>query len=177
MQDDFQNQAEEIRAGDFRKAWPAALGVAMRQASELISQLEQTNRSITETKDRVVGLAKLVPTAIEQAEGRLNLAVSEVTSQIVAAERRLVEASHASIAELNRALGEAQTATLELNMRLTNEQQSFLAELKNERLALVRSRSDADAAFALVVKLQQNLETEKRLFNSRSPWQKIFKKS
>lgn len=176
MQDDSQNQVEDIRAGDFRKAWPTALAVAMRQASELVSQLEQTNRSITETKDRVVGLAKLVPAAIEQAEGRLNLAVNEVTLKIVGVERHLVETSQASIAELNRAVLEAQSATLELNRQLMVEQRAFLIELKEEKLALARTRADTDVALVHLAKVQLNLENMKKALGSKTFWQRMFSK-
>ena len=177
MQDSFQNQVENIRPGDFQKAWPTALSVAMRQASELVGQLEQTNRSIAETKDRVVGLAKLVPAAIAQAEGRLNLAVNEVTLKIASVELHLVDASQASITELNRAVLEAQSATLELNRQLMIEQRAFLIELKEEKLALIRTRTDTDAAMVHLAKVQKNLEDMKKALGSKTFWQRLFSKT
>lgn len=177
MQDDFQNQVENIRPGDFQKAWPTALAVAMRQASDLVGQLEQTNRSISETKDRVVGLAKLVPAAIAQAEGRLNLAVNEVVLKIAGVERHLVSATQASITELNRAVLKAQAATLELNRQLMVEQRAFLVELKEEKLALSRTRADADVALVHLAKVQLNLEEMKKDLGSKTFWQRMFSKT
>ncbi len=66
---------EGLRADDFRRAWPTALAVAMRETAELTSQIEKsTERVEAATRDAVM-VAELLPQMVKelrsvlQAEG------------------------------------------------------------------------------------------------------------
>ncbi len=54
----------QIRGEDFRKAWPNALAISLREAAQLADQLEVT-------KDSVVELAKKSPWMLQAADDRL----------------------------------------------------------------------------------------------------------
>lgn len=182
------NDELQIRAEDFKKAWPNALARAMGEASSLLAQLSETNLAVGETKDKMVKLAQIVPAAIQQAEEKLDLVVSEIISgldrkadltvaRIADAESHLVDATHLAIHALNEAVTAAQTAAEAANTESVAGQTKFLMELKDERLALVSARSAADNVLASIHKAQAQLDQGRREFSRKKLWSRLFAKT
>lgn len=56
---------ENLRAEDFRRAWPTALSVAMGQVIELTQKIEEAAEKVETANNNSVIIAELIPTMIK----------------------------------------------------------------------------------------------------------------
>ena len=122
---------EGLRADDFRRAWPTALAVAMRETAELTSQIEKsTERVEAATRDAVM-VAELLPQMVKelrtvlQAEGAklLDGSRAELLQIREDAQKSLAEASNAQKVMIDR------VAELEkLAVHITRQRELLRAE-------------------------------------------------
>lgn len=134
-----------IRAEDFRKAWPHALARALREVADLTELLDDQRK-------QMVRLAQVTP------------------QLLAAAELRLAEATQKGVDSLNA----AQAETVSAHNQLLQSQTHFMSCFESERAALERARCDADAQLARIQKKAAELDADRREFNSRSLFSRIF---
>lgn len=134
-----------IRAEDFRKAWPSALARALREVSDLTVLLD-------EQRAQIIRLAQVTP--------RL----------LAAAELRLAEATQKGVDSLNTAQAEVTSA----HDQLIQAQARFMKSFENERIALERARRDADVQMASIQSKTAELNAQRKKFNSRSLFSRVF---
>ena len=101
---------EGLRADDFRRAWPTALAVAIRETAELTRQIEKsTERVETATREAVL-VAEILPQMVKelrtvlQAEGTklLDGSRAELIQIREDAQKSLAEASNAQKVIIDR---------------------------------------------------------------------------
>lgn len=72
-----------LRASDFRKAWPVAMAVALRECGELAEQIDATNASIQQSKNGIFKLAEMIPKFLTATEQRLDDVVSKFIGEVL----------------------------------------------------------------------------------------------
>lgn len=59
---------ENLRAEDFRRAWPTALSVAMGQVIELTQKIEEAAEKVETANNNAVIIAELIPVMIKELQ-------------------------------------------------------------------------------------------------------------
>lgn len=59
---------ENLRAEDFRRAWPTALSVAMGQVIELTQKIEEASEKVETANNNAVIIAELIPVMIKELQ-------------------------------------------------------------------------------------------------------------
>ena len=125
---------EGLRADDFRRAWPTALAVAMRETAELTSQIEKsTERVEAATRDAVM-VAELLPQMVK-----------ELRTVLQAEGAKLLEGSRAELLQIRedaqKSLAEASTAQKVMIDRLA-ELEKLAAHITRQR-ELLRAEQES----------------------------------
>lgn len=154
MAEDFQ-----IRAEDFRRAWPNALHRALVESCDLATTLD-------EQRVRIEALAAHVPHVIDAA--LLRLSQANQANQASQAQLDALIAEHIAehLAEqMAQYLGQIQKA----HALLLQEQAHFMAAFADERRALELARAKAEAA-------RQDLEKSRQAFGQLGFFRRLFAK-
>ncbi len=139
----------QIRGDDFRKAWPNALAIALREAAQLSEQLQ-------ETKDSVVELAKKTPLMLQAADDRLAASTNLMIQKIDEASQKF----RLEIGLEHESLVKTHAQILELIATQLNQ--------------LEVAKKDADLQLASVRKERAEFREEKKKYKKSGFLSRIF---
>jgi hypothetical protein len=118
----------QIRADDFRRAWPNALSRALQEAGELVDGLQTQREAIEE-------LAALAPQMLHAAEARMAesadkhvLAIKAASEEMKAAQTEFLKTSEAEFSKIQRARDAAEAARTDIHLaqkKLDKERTEF----------------------------------------------------
>ncbi len=142
----------QIRGEDFRKAWPNALAISLREAAQLADQLEVT-------KDSVVELAKKTPLMLQAADDRLAASTNLMIQKIDEASQKF----RLEIGLEHQSLVKTHGQILELIATQLNQ--------------LEATKKDTDLQLANVQKERVKLEEERKKYKKSGFLSRIFNKN
>lgn len=141
-----------LRAEDFRKSWPNAMVVAMREVGGLTDKLDRT-------REEIVSLALVSPQMLNEAK------------------RLLGESADKMVRQIDRAGAAGRSQIDEATARLVLQQAKFMADFEIERTEMEKKRNAMDALRADILMAQRKLDKETAAFNKMSLWKRVFAKA
>lgn len=116
---------EGLRADDFRRAWPTALSVAMREAGKLTEQIEQAAEKVTAANKDALVIAELLPQMVQA----LRKSLQEDGEKLLASNLEQLQ-------EVKKEIKDLLSETIEVERLIT----ARTAELERSATKLARER-------------------------------------
>lgn len=129
--------SKELRADDFRKAWPTALSTAMREVDELTDRLELVQESVERSSATAVEIAEVLPLIIKTFKSRTDEVVDKVNADIKQQGAIIIALVNVQ-AQMNETLESFQQASLVFTEKLSELDKS-IKELKSSQMQSSKS--------------------------------------
>lgn len=116
---------DPLRAEDFRRAWPNALSVAMREANELTQKIEEATEKVQQANKNSVVIAELMP-----------IMITELRAILKEESIKLLDGSRAELIKIREEVQETLTQVSLIEKTIA----ARTAELEKQTVKMTRER-------------------------------------